>query len=180
MFKPRPGTFAYANTICVWFVFLQWHGFLAPAELPREIASFVLAVTLNVFPNVSVPATMAPVSETQRARRSGWTLELFDHRLMCPSTLLSAMEALLSNSCRRRKELDDLVRCSAFVFPGREGLALFALEALREGRDVLCLVALLPVLEHGLRCLFSCANDSPGHLFAQLRQYYSTLDGVSA
>lgn len=71
-----------------------------------------------------------------------------------------------------------MVRHSAFVLPGREGTAMYALEALKEGHDVLFLVAVLPILEHGLRCLFCCANDSPEHFFAQIRQYYSTLDGV--
>lgn len=78
---------------------------------------------------------------------------------------------------RLNRELNDLVKRSAFVMPGREGLAFLALEALRDGRHVLCLVALLPVMEHGLGCLFTFANDSPWH--PQLRQYFSTLDGVS-
>lgn len=105
-----------------------------------------------------------------------WAPESFDDRLACPKSLSSAVESLLSE--HRGGELDALVERSAFVVPGREGMARLALAALREGRHAFFLVAILPVLEHGLRCLFSCANDSPGHLFAHLRQYYSTLDGV--
>lgn len=110
------------------------------------------------------------------ARGSHWELSSFDSRLACPPVLISSILYLLSE---KLGDLHSLVRRSAFVVPGREQVVSMALDALKDGRHTLFLVAILPVLEHGLRCLFSCANGSPGHLFAQLRQYYSTLDGVS-
>lgn len=186
---------------------LVWHGFLAPRELPRELASLVLLVTLS-FPAGSVsereetemntdvecaaeegagsppspPPPPQPKTTTLRAdppRSAWWALDSFDGALACPRGLTSAVDSLLS--AEHRDDLDALVRRSAFVLPGREDVALLGLRALGEGRrngGAFLLVALLPVLEHGLRFLFSCANNSPGHLFAHLRQYYSTLDGV--
>ncbi|CAM9412106.1 unnamed protein product, partial [Scytosiphon promiscuus] len=199
---------------------LVWHGFLAPRELPRELASLVLMVTLCIPAGpASHQGDMASVErvvgdrEQQQSspplpraqhqplqtdgsqRAPWWALDSFDGRLAVPPALILAVESLLSE--RHRGELDALVRRSAFVLPGREDMAILALSALGGGRDgrepeegregaaaaataaaaALFLVAMLPVLEHGLRCLFSCANDSPGHLFAHLRQYYSTLDG---
>lgn len=191
---------------------LVWHGFLAPRELPRELASLVLLLTtLLSFPvdssseeearettdvecvgegTGSPPPPSPPpppppqpktALHTEPQRASWWALDSFDDRLACPQVLTSAVESLLSE--QHREELDSLMRRSAFVLPGREGVAILGLRALGDGRSgrrnsAFFLVALLPVLEHGLRCLFSCANGSPGHLFAHLRQYYSTLDGV--
>lgn len=245
----------------------QWHGFLAPHELPTELASLVLTVTISISDSVardsddsdpSLPRVESPVagdayaslkpeppsaadggvafetagstvgvgasvylgrdlepaqvvnerSESRRAKTNNqcsrddddeappplhlppllpppaeslafpaWELSSFDDRLRCPEALSSAVESLLDE--KQRGGLSALVRRSAFVLPGREGMVLSALRALAEGRQAFFLVAILPVLEHGLRCLFACANDSPAHLFAQLRQYYSTLDGVS-
>lgn len=113
----------------------------------------------------------------EKCRSAGWALESFDDCLACPSALTSAIGLLLSE--RYYSELCGLVRRSAFVLLGREEATMLGFRALREGRHALFLVAILPILEHGLRCLFSCANDSPEHFFAQLRQYYTTLDGVS-
>lgn len=113
----------------------------------------------------------------EKCRSAGWALESFNDCLGCPSALTSAVGSLLSE--RYHSELCSLVRRSAFVLPGREEATMLGFRALREGRHALFLVAILPILEHGLRCLFSCANDSPEHFFAQLRQYYTTLDGVS-
>lgn len=250
---------------CPVNISLQWHGFLAPGELPRELASLVLMVTLSIpdaiatrrqdmtvlssppstprdarcppetcrpqttgaaFANDNTehsqstaslcsileensagggcrddtieftaeavppqlpppslrpslsPLSALPVKGQYQGHRSNWALDCFDDRLACPSVLVSDVHVLMRSSYRNKLEV--LVRRSAFVVPGREELALFALDALREKRYLLFLVAMLPVLEHGLRCIFSCANDSPGHLFAQVHQYYSTLDGVSA
>lgn len=215
---------------CMYAKLIQWHGFLAPHELPRELASLVLMVTLSLpaelalltaggtndvertgnkdvrspspplpppSPSLSSSPLSLPLLPPQRTTAlqtdrplpppasTWWALDSFDERLACPRGLISAIESLLS--AQYRHELDALVRRSAFVLPGREGTALLGLRALGDGdneeRDwwrggVLFLVAVLPVLEHGLRCLFSCANDSPEHLLAHLRQYYSTLDGV--
>lgn len=243
----------------------QWHGFLAPHELPTELASLVLTVTISISDYVardsddsdpSLPRVESPIagdayaspepeppstadggvasetagtavgvdasvylgrdlepaqvvnerSESRRAKTNdqcsrdddeappplrppsllpppaeslafpAWELSSFDDRLRCPEALSSAVESLLDE--KQRGGLSALIRRSAFVLPGREGMVLSALRALAEGRQAFFLVAILPVLEHGLRCLFACANDSPAHLFAQLRQYYSTLDGV--
>lgn len=240
----------------------QWHGFLAPHELPTELVSLVLMVTISMsdflphntngsHPGLvrikspivgdaclpsepELPSTTSSYSgvasqtagiavgagasvnlgrdsepprvvversenhgvntEEQHSRDAvesppplllpphegpalpAWELSLFDNRLACPKALGSAVEVLLSE--QQRGQLSTLVQRSAFVLPGREGMVLSAFKALAEGRQVFFLVAILPVLEHGLRCLFACANDSPAHLFAQLRQYYSTLDGV--
>lgn len=201
----------------------QWHGFLAPRELPRELASLVLMVTLCIpavpkppgadmtgvkpayedrepqqaprpsppLPPLSLPTQSQPEPlQTDRSQRtSWWVLDSFDDRLTVPPALILAVDSLLSD--QHQGELDALVRRSAFVLPGREDMSVLALRALgggrgpEKGREVAAaaattaffLVAMLPVLEHGLRCLFSCANDSPGHLFAHLRRYYSTLDG---
>lgn len=226
---------------------VQWHGFLAPHELPRELASLVLVLTLSIpdllergkdaaspssrslildesepspEPSLGLLRTsiasevpdnttassctcpdLTPLDRFSSCRKCShekvqddrelslllaplksesllpaWALSSFDDRLECPSTLALAVASLLSE--KRRQELKALIRCSAFVFPGREDMVLLALKALKEGQYVFFLVAILPVLEHGIRCLFSCANDCPRHLFAQLRQYYSTLDGV--
>ncbi|CAN0365800.1 unnamed protein product, partial [Ectocarpus sp. 12 AP-2014] len=195
---------------------LVWHGFLAPCELPRELASLVLVVTLSISadsspegeagdvarfwepPEISsrklplsppmLPKT-APQVDRSPSAAAWWELDSFDDRLAYPRALASAVECLLS--AQHRGELKTLVRRSAFVLPGREKLTMLALRALGGERDAqgddeeegngggiaFFLVAVLPVLEHGLRVLFSCANDSPGHMFAHAQRYYSTLDG---
>ncbi|CAM9198034.1 unnamed protein product, partial [Ectocarpus sp. 6 AP-2014] len=196
---------------------LVWHGFLAPCELPRELASLVLVVTLSISADSSPkgetgdvarfgeppelssrnlllsPPTLpktAPLLDRSSSTTTWWELDSFDNRLACPRALASAVECLLS--AQHRDELKTLVRRSAFVLPGREKLTMLALRALGGERDAqgdddeeegngggsaFFLVAVLPVLEHGLRVLFSCANDSPGHMFAHAQRYYSTLDG---
>ncbi|CAM9770138.1 unnamed protein product [Ectocarpus sp. 4 AP-2014] len=195
---------------------LVWHGFLAPCELPRELASLVLVVTLSISADSSpegetgdvarfgeppelssrklpLSPPMLPKTAPQLDRSSSaaawWELDSFDDRLACPRALTSAVDCLLS--AQHRGELKTLVGRSAFVLPGREKLTMFALRALGGERDAqgddeeegngggiaFFLVAVLPVLEHGLRVLFSCANDSPGHMFAHAQRYYSTLDG---
>ncbi|CAM9255194.1 unnamed protein product, partial [Laminaria digitata] len=181
---------------------LVWHGFLAPHELPAELASLVLTVTISISDSAardrddsgpSLPRVESPIKRycdngkspppppppgpphDQGLALPAWELSSFDDRLACPEALSSAVDSLLGE--QHRGELSALVRRSAFVLPGREGMVLSALRALAEGRQAFFLVAILPILEHGLRCLFACANDSPAHLFAQLRQYYSTLDG---
>lgn len=201
----------------------QWHGFLAPHELPRELASLTLLVTANTqrgkneeyvppiprrlhstitsetTPTITTSGDFAKMERlvgegrgdderlqnkredvslpAEKCRSVGWALESFDDCLACPSALTSAVGSLLSE--RYYSELGGLIRRSAFVLPGREEATMLGFRALRKGRHALFLVAILPILEHGLRCLFSCANDSPEHFFAQLRQYYTTLDGVS-
>ncbi|CAM9776186.1 unnamed protein product, partial [Ectocarpus sp. 8 AP-2014] len=196
---------------------LVWHGFLAPCELPRELASLVLVVTLSISADSSPegetgdvarfgeppelssrklplsPPTLpktAPQLDRSSSAAAWWELDSFDDRLACPRALASAVECLLN--AQHRDELKTLVRRSAFVLPGREKLTMLALRALGGERDAqgdddeeegngggsaFFLVAVLPVLEHGLRVLFSCANDSPGHMFAHAQRYYSTLDG---
>lgn len=127
-------------------------------------------------PPLLPPQPPLPPPHEEGLASPSWELSSFDDRLGCPEALSSAVGSLLGE--QQRVELSALVRRTAFVLPGREGMVLSALRALAEGRQAFFLVAILPVLEHGLRCLFACANDSPAHLFAQLRQYYSTLDGV--
>ncbi|CAN0172055.1 unnamed protein product [Ectocarpus fasciculatus] len=195
---------------------LVWHGFLAPCELPRELASLVLVVTLSISavsspegetgdvarfgepPELSsrkLPLSPPPLPKTAprpdqpSSAAAWWELDSFDDRLACPRALATAVERVLS--AEHRDELKTLVRRSAFVLPGREKLTMLALRALGGERDAqdddeeegngggsaFFLVAVLPVLEHGLRVLFSCANGSPGHMFAHAQRYYSTLDG---
>lgn len=239
----------------------QWHGFMAPGELPRELGSLVLMVTLDVvtgramqfqelesstdpssrpamehtssmpptlpmanltsgtaclradFPGTMsdrhamlkehivhgepshsiveaveedspppLQTTLAPLQseviqgDAMNDHASDWSLDSFDERLACPPDLIMSVVCLVN---QEQNNLHALIRRSTFILPGREELASMALDALRKRRYMLFLVALLPVLEHGLRFVFSCKNDSPGHLFAHLRQYYSTLDGVS-
>ena len=127
-------------------------------------------------PPLLPPQPPLPPPHEEGLASPSWELSSFDDRLGCPEALSSAVGSLLGE--QQRVELSALVRRTAFVLPGREGMVLSALRALAAGRQAFFLVAILPVLEHGLRCLFACANDSPAHLFAQMRQYYSTLDGV--
>ncbi|CAM9466364.1 unnamed protein product, partial [Choristocarpus tenellus] len=103
-----------------------------------------------------------------------WSLDSHNDVIQCPASLIQVVSSLLWHY---EDELGSLVRRSAFVVPGREGLVESSFVALREGRSLLFVITLVPVIEHGLRCLFSCVNSSPSHLYAQERQYYTTLDG---
>jgi hypothetical protein len=102
-----------------------------------------------------------------------YSLQAYDKRLHC-AALSSAAAALVRTPSLALKKL---LGASLFLPPGRQQLVQVALEHLAHGRLLLFGIAALPLLEHGLRCLFATVNTSPCHVFAQPDKYYSTLDG---
>lgn len=109
-------------------------------------------------------------------RQSYCNLQSLSGCMACPPSLSRSLRRLIHGF---RAELELLVKRSAFVLPGRNGSANLAFDALRDGKAILFLVGILPIMEHGLRYLFCCANGMPDHLLAHVDRYYTTLDGVS-
>ena len=136
---------------------LIWHGFLLPAELPPEYGSLLLLLLLGL-----------PAADDS----SWWQLSTVDTALpaaydVAAAGVLTAVPA----AC------EELLAQSDLVGPGRGEVVVWALAALRRGDAVLFLLAVLPLLEHGLRRWFAVANAAPEYGLAQQEQYYSTLDG---
>jgi Domain of unknown function (DUF4209) len=163
---------------------LLWHGFLAPCELlrNREWALPVVSITLSLSANSHLNNSSSSSSSSSNSSSSSssintsvraYSLRAYDQRLH--SNALSSAAAAVVRT--QPLALSTLLGESLFLPPGREQLVQVAIDHLAHGRLLLFSIAALPLLEHGLRCVFAAVNTSPCHVFAQPDKYYSTLDG---
>jgi Domain of unknown function (DUF4209) len=158
---------------------LLWHGFLAPCELlrNREWALLVVSITLSLSANShnsnSSNSSSSSSNSSIGASVRAYSLRAYDQQLH--STALGSAAAAVLRT--QPLALCTLLGESLFLPPGREQLVQVAIDHLVHGRLLLFSIAALPLLEHGLRCIFAAVNSSPCHVFAQPDKYYSTLDG---
>eukprot|EP01052_Picozoa_sp_SAG31_P021984 SAG31_NODE_1727_length_7429_cov_4.342701_5_plen_890_part_00 len=149
---------------------LVWHGFLCPDELPREYGSLMLMILL-VLPAVST-AVKSDVSGMTSV--GGWKLDSMDGRM--PAAYDAAATAILAHE--PEDQLNGWLKTAPLVGSGRGDLAAWALTRLRQGQPLLFMLAVLPLLEHGLRRWFAMVNSGcEDYALAQEAKYYSTLDG---
>jgi hypothetical protein len=156
---------------------LVWHGFMAPAELPRCVGCLTLLLVMAL-----------PRGESTRERGAElFRIDSFDAQFVASAEAHRRGEDLVAVLRReapasRAKALCRWAR-APFVPLGRSTLLRRALEALVErGDELWFLFAALPVLEQALRLEFLRANQqlaglSSAYGLAQLDAYYSTLDG---
>jgi hypothetical protein len=177
--------------------FAQWHGFLSPAELapefPRILVSLLLLLQRSLTPRTS-RAKPAAAGDSLRVDFARFTqfygeeysaafgaLSLQDVQQSIHRSAIVLPGAEFSHMCNAALVimLTTISLCVAcFSVTGRETITLAALQDLFDGRAVAFLCKIVCVLEHGLRFVFAISNDSPAHLLAHTRKYYSTLDGT--
>eukprot|EP00927_Polykrikos_kofoidii_P053794 TRINITY_DN48348_c0_g1_i1.p1 TRINITY_DN48348_c0_g1~~TRINITY_DN48348_c0_g1_i1.p1 ORF type:complete len:761 (+),score=68.27 TRINITY_DN48348_c0_g1_i1:376-2658(+) len=150
---------------------LVLHGFLAPEELPREYFALLLSLVGSVSGCLEAEALpnqlgTSVAREGAPSAACGWTAmpESLDQGVLRWLALDSVADDWLGSS-------------SAFVPPGRVGMICWGIKQIRNGRTALGALALMLVLEHGLRRLFCNLNCAPEYGIARHGAYYSTLDG---
>eukprot|EP01041_Mallomonas_annulata_P002071 gene2071-4047_t len=144
---------------------LIWHGFMAPHELDSRYVLLLVEMLnqLSQYPSVQGCNQSTTITSIQCLEK---ILEHFHCDELSPAIV--PMDSGIFN---------ELIMSSYFIVPGRQGMVRSAMRNLNENNPLLCVLMLLPVLEHGLRLIFAACNNSPQHLMAQQECYYTTLDG---
>ncbi|ETV66865.1 hypothetical protein, variant [Aphanomyces astaci] len=146
---------------------LVWHGFLAPFELPPCLNALLFALLAD--PCLQHPSTSAKLLQQLPSMDSEWTRTALNGFKLSAGIVLPATPTNLHPAIAH-----------VMVVKSRWGLIRHAMAAYTAGQSLMCLFVAIPVLEHILRCEFVSQNAPAvpsGMQSAQLKQYYSTLDG---
>ncbi|XP_068730495.1 endoplasmic reticulum membrane-associated RNA degradation protein-like isoform X2 [Montipora capricornis] len=143
-----------------------WHGFAAPGEVPLQYASLLLVITASM----SSKLEDVPFCSRKIKRRPLQELCTFaeEHLSVFPLLNTSDMPAVF-----------ELFNASFFIIPSMLPLWLLAMDYFCQKRFDLCIILLLPQLEHGLRRVFACVNNCPHRvLTAESTVLYTTFDEI--
>ncbi|ETV99007.1 hypothetical protein H310_08480 [Aphanomyces invadans] len=145
---------------------LVWHGFLAPFELPGCLNSLLLVLLAD------------PCLQRDGCRRVAE--QRTQHLPSMHPARVQWTWATFSDIALPASPTKDMCPSYAMVVKSRWGLLHEAMAAFASGRSLWSLFLAIPVLEHLVRCEFVVQNAPAvptAMQFAQLKQYYSTLDG---
>lgn len=143
-----------------------WHGFVAPGEVPVQYASFLLVITASMYCKLENEPFCSRKIRRRPLRKlsvdAGMQLNVF------PLIKISDMPEVL-----------ELFHANFFIIPNMLPLWLQAVDYFVQKRFDFCMVLLLPQLEHGLRRLFACVNNSPQRVMtAESTVLYTTFDEI--
>ncbi|KAK2185764.1 hypothetical protein NP493_223g04017 [Ridgeia piscesae] len=142
---------------------ISWHGFVSPGEVPTHYVWLLLCIT------ASLGAILV---------KQGICLKDIPHRASITFPQTEVLKDVFPDlSTGDLPQLRLLFKESVFIPATMQPLWTLALDAFAENRYGECIVLLLPLLEHGMRCLYCLANHCHNRLLTAVNTVlFTTFD----
>eukprot|EP00298_Acanthocystis_sp_HF-20_P011178 c19270_g1_i1.p1 GENE.c19270_g1_i1~~c19270_g1_i1.p1 ORF type:complete len:726 (-),score=208.08 c19270_g1_i1:58-2235(-) len=145
---------------------LIWHGFIAEKLLSSQWSSLVLVLILSLRVDDKIDSAFPSI----------WDINSM-YKELPDSQINPVIESINSQHEQEINSLYELISNSYFIVPGHFDLVSECIKMYFDGKDMLFMMIILPILEHSIRRVFCSVNSTPNQFCAQIDQYYSTLDG---